>query len=114
MKWNYGPSLEAGFYSIVAETGKIIALRIPDEAVAKQICREHEMAEELKQASIDIEKAAKKSTRKIKRIGFTDTCKCGHFRRSHLYWDEKQIEYFETHCKYKYCRCGKFRPADKE
>jgi len=40
-KWNPGPSMEQGFWSIVAQSGKVVALRVPDERTARQICNEH-------------------------------------------------------------------------
>ena len=40
-KWNAGPSLEKGFWCIVGQSGRVIALRVPDEKTANQICFEH-------------------------------------------------------------------------
>jgi len=40
-KWNFAPSMEQGFWCIVAQSGRVIALRVPDEKTAKQICDEH-------------------------------------------------------------------------
>ena len=40
-KWNFNPSSEARFWSIVAQNGNVIALRIPDERWARLICDEH-------------------------------------------------------------------------
>ena len=40
-RWYCQPSLEEGYFSIVAQTGKVIALRIPDRNIAERICFEH-------------------------------------------------------------------------
>lgn len=40
-KWNSGPSMEKGFWSIVAQSGRVIALRVTEEKLAERICFEH-------------------------------------------------------------------------
>ena len=40
-KWNYSPSSESGFWSIVAQDGKVIALRVTTEGYARLIADNH-------------------------------------------------------------------------
>ena len=40
-KWNYAPSMESGFWSIVSQSGHVIALRVTSEKYARDICFEH-------------------------------------------------------------------------
>ena len=40
-KWNCGPSSELGFWSIIAQNGNVIALRVTDEKYAHLICDTH-------------------------------------------------------------------------
>ena len=39
--WNAGPSMEKGFWSIIGESGRVIALRVTNEKLAHRICFEH-------------------------------------------------------------------------
>lgn len=42
-KWNPVPPGFEPFWGIVSQSGKVIALRLASEAIAKQICDEHNL-----------------------------------------------------------------------
>ena len=40
-RWNTGESMEVGFWNIVSESGRVIALRVTEEKYARKICDDH-------------------------------------------------------------------------